>query len=178
MNQCQPRSALFNRGNLKEAKMPAALPWQKRPPSLFARILAWCNGRVRGIASFAHRRLRSAEAIVPDAGSSGEAPDLPRHSYDVSLLFRRMAALQVDRDELASDDPLLFRELQALCTLCRSKERCVLDLAQECDGPGNQDWREYCLNATTLNALGAVQNCARAAQYLRMSRSTGYLANE
>jgi len=158
--------------------MPAALPWQKRPPSLFARILAWCNGRVRGIASFAHRRLRSAEAIVADAGSSGEAPDLPRHSYDVSLLFRRMAALQVDRDELASDDPLLFRELQALCTLCRSKERCVLDLAQECDGPGNQDWREYCLNATTLNALGAVQNCARAAQYLRMSRSTGYLANE
>ena len=158
--------------------MPAALPWQKRPPSLFARILAWCNGRVRGIASFAHRRLRFAEAIVADAGSSGEAPDLPRHSYDVSLLFRRMAALQVDRDELASDDPLLFRELQALCTLCRSKERCVLDLAQECDGPGNQDWREYCLNATTLNALGAVQNCARAAQYLRMSRSTGYLANE
>ena len=158
--------------------MPAALPWQKRPPSLFARILAWCNGRVRGIASFAHRRLRSAEAIVADAGSSGEAPDLPRHSYDVSLLFRRMAALQVDRDELASDDPLLFRELQALCTLCRSKERCVLDLAQECDEPGNQGWREYCLNATTLNALGAVQNCARAAQYLRMSRSTGYLANE
>ena len=158
--------------------MPAALPWQKRPPSLFVRIFAWCNGRVRGIASFAHRRLRSAEAIVADAGSSGEAPDLPRHSYDVSLLFRRMAALQVDRDELASDDPLLFRELQALCTLCRSKERCVLDLAQECDGPGNQDWREYCLNATTLNALGAVQNCARAAQYLRMSRSTGYLANE
>ena len=160
--------------------MPAALPWQKRPPSLFARILAWCNGRVRGIASFAHGRLSSAEAsdIVADDGSSGEAPDLPRHSYDVSLLFRRMAALQVDRDELASDDPLLFRELQALCTLCRSKERCVLDLAQECDGPGNQDWREYCLNATTLNALGAVQNCARAAQYLRMSRSTGYLANE
>ena len=92
--------------------------------------------------------------------------------------FGAWSALQIDRDELASNDPLLFRELQALCTLCRSKERCVLDLAQECDGPGNQDWREYCLNATTLNALGAVQNCARAAQYLRMSRSTGYLANE
>ena len=158
--------------------MPAALPWQKRPPSLFARILAWCNGRVRGIASFAHRRLSSAEAIIADAGSSGEAPDLPRHSYDASLLFRRMAALQVDRNELASDDPLLFRELQARCTLCRSKERCVLDLAQECDAPGNREWREYCLNATTLNALGAVQNCARAPQYLRTPRSTGYLANE
>jgi len=82
------------------------------------------------------------------------------------------------RDELASNDPLLFRELQALCTLCRSKERCVLDLAQECDEPGNQGWREYCLNATTLNALGAVENCARAAQYLRTPRSTGYVATE
>src|SRR5262249_61501852 len=101
-----------------------------------------------------------------------------RHSYDASLLFRRMAALQIDRDELASNDPLLFRELQGLCTLCRSKERCVLDLAQERDELGNQGWREYCLNATTLNALGAVQNCARAAQYLRTPRSTGYLANE
>ena len=158
--------------------MPAALPWQKRRPSLFARILAWCNGRVRGIASFAHSRLSSAEAIIADAGSFGEAPDLPRHSYDASLLFRRMAALQVDRNELASNDPLLFRELQARCTLCRSKERCVLDLAQECDEPGNREWREYCLNATTLNALGAVQNRARAAQYLRTPRSTGYLANE
>jgi hypothetical protein len=68
---------------------------------------------------------------------------------------------------------LLFRELQALCTLCRSKERCVLDLAQEGDERANREWREYCLNATTLNAFGAVQNCARAAQYLRRPRSTG-----
>jgi hypothetical protein len=160
--------------------MPAALPWQKRRPSLFARILAWCNGRIKRIASFTHGRLNPAEAsdVVADDGSSDKTPDLARYSYDASLLFRRLAALQIDRDELASNDPLLFRELQALCTLCRSKERCVLDLAQECDEPGNQGWREYCLNATTLNALGAVQNCARAAQYLRMPRSTGYLANE
>ena len=156
--------------------MPAALPWQKCRPSLFARILAWCNGRARGIAPFGRSAQPSGD--VADARPSGEAPDLPRHSYDASLLFRRMALLRVDRDELASNDPLLFRELQAVCTLCRSKERCVLDLAQECDEPGNQGWREYCLNATTLNALGAVENCARAAQYLRTPRSTGYLANE
>jgi hypothetical protein len=141
----------------KEVAMPV-LPRQKRRPSLFAPILAWCTDRVRAIAP------------------SGAAPDLPRYSYDASLLFRRMALLRVDRDELESDDPLLFRELQALCTLCRSKERCVLDLAQ--DEPGNREWREYCLNATTLNALGAVQNCARATQYLRTPRSTGYLARE
>ncbi len=165
------------------------LPRQKRRPSFFASILAWCNDRVRAIAPFAGERLTAAQAsnVVEDAGPSAEAPDLPRYSYDASLLFRRMAALQVDRDELVSDDPLLFRELQALCTLCRSKERCVLDLAQEGDEldlaqegdeRANREWREYCLNATTLNALGAVQNCARAAQYLRRPRSTGYLAGE
>ena len=160
--------------------MPAVLPRQKRRSSLFARILAWCADCVRTIALFARGRLSPVQAsdVVGDARSSGEAPDLPRYSYDASLLFRRMAALQVDRDELASNDPLLFRELQGLCTLCRNKERCVLDLAQECDESANRDWREYCLNATTLNALGAVQNCARAAQYLRTPRSTGYLASE
>ena len=158
--------------------MPAALPRQRRRLSLFEPILAWCTDRVRAIALFAHGRLSPAQAtdVVGDAHSSGEAP--ARYSYDASLLFRRMAALQVDRNELASNDPLLFRELQARCTLCRSKERCVLDLAQECDEPGNREWREYCLNATTLNALGAVQNCARAAQYLRTPSSTGYLADE
>jgi len=74
--------------------MPAALPWQKRRPFLFARILAWCNDRVRAIAPFAHERLSSAGTsdVVEDARPSGEALDLPRHSYDASLLFRRMAA--------------------------------------------------------------------------------------
>jgi hypothetical protein len=86
-----------------------------------------------------------------------------------------MAALQIDREELASDHPLLFRELQALCTLCRSKERCLLDFARDGEESGNRDWREYCLNATTLDALGAVQNCARASQYLRSPRSSGRL---
>jgi hypothetical protein len=160
--------------------MPAALPRQKRRSSLFARILAWCDDRARGIVLFGRDRRSPAQAsdAVADAGSSGEAPDSARYSYDASLLFRRMAALQIDRDELASDDPLLFRELQALCTLCRSKERCVLDFAQESEGAGNQTWSEYCPNDATLNAFAALQNCPRAAQYLRKPRSTGFLASE
>src|SRR5256885_16467560 len=107
MNRCQPRSSLFNSRQPKEATMPATLPRQKRRPSLFASILAWCNNRVRAIAPSAGERLTAAQTsdVVADAGPSGEAPDLPHYSYDASLLFRRMAALQVDRDELASDDP-------------------------------------------------------------------------
>jgi hypothetical protein len=150
--------------------MPAARP------SLFASILAWCRRRARAIVPLAGERLSGPRASnVDDAGPSGEMPNFPRHSYDASLLFRRMAALQIDRDELASNDPLLFRELQGVCTLCRDKERCVLDFAQEREG--NPTRHEYCPNETTLNALAALQNCPRAAQYLRRPRSTGYLEN-
>jgi hypothetical protein len=155
--------------------MPTALARQKRGMSVFASFVAWCDDRFRGILAPLVRAYRSGGQTADAVGiarSAGEAPDPPRYHYDASLLFRRMAALQIDRDELASDDPLLFGELQALCTLCRSKERCVLDLAE---GNENRSWREYCLNAKTLDALGAVQNCARARQYLRTPRSSGYL---
>jgi hypothetical protein len=160
--------------------MPAARHQQNRRPSFIAYILSWCGRYARAIAPAAASRFIATQSsdVVEDRGASGGIPELPRHSYDASLLFRRMAALQIDRDELASDDPLLFRELQGLCALCRDKERCVLELAQESDGTGNQSWREYCPNDATLNALAAVQNCPRAAQYLRRPRSTGHLANE
>jgi hypothetical protein len=165
---------------MKEGSMPVFPPQQKRHLSVFAPILAWCHDRIRGIvAPPEHERggLGEVSGVVLDSTRSGGGmPDRARYCYDASLLFRRMAILQVDRDELASDDPLLFRELQGLCTLCRSKGRCVRDLALEGKEAGRQEWREYCPNATTLNALGAVQNCSWAARHLKTPRSTGYLA--
>jgi hypothetical protein len=154
--------------------MPAA-----RRSSLIASILAWCGCYARAIVPGKHTRFIAAQCsdVVKDRGASGGVLDLPRCSYDASLLFRRMATLQVDRDELASDDPLLFRELQGLCALCRDKERCVLESAQQHEGAENQSRRDYCPNATTLEALAAIQNCPRAAQYVRKPRSTGYLPN-
>jgi hypothetical protein len=71
-------------------------------------------------------------------------------AYDASLLFRRMKLHQIDRTYLAENDPLLFRQMQALCTLCQSKERCVGEL----DGTMSEGWPAYCLNARTLIALG------------------------
>src|SRR5262245_48697362 len=163
-----------------EVTMPAARHQQNRRPSFIVSILSWCGRYARVIAPAAVNRFIATQpsSVVEHRDVSGGIPELPRHAYDASLLFRRMAALQIDRDDLASDDPLLFRELQGLCALCCDKERCVLEFAQEYDGTGNQSWREYCPNDATLNALAAVQNCPRAAQYLRRPRSTGHLANE
>lgn len=154
-------------------------PQQKRYLSLFAPILAWCYDRITGIIAPLERERvgpREVSGAVEDPATSGG--DMPaRYCYDTSLLFRRMALLQIDRDELASDDPLLFRELQGLCTLCGSKGQCMRHFAQECDEAARQEWRDYCPNATTLNALGAVQNCSWAAQHLKTPHSTGYLAS-
>jgi len=86
----------------------------------------------------------------------------PRWFYDASLLFRRMALNHVDRAEITESDPLLFFELQGLCALCPSKERCALDLAQRKDD--DEGWREYCPNATAFAALEVEQDCGLAGQ--------------
>ena len=88
---------------------------------------------------------------------------MPHYHYDASLLFRRMILLQIDRRELARDESLLLRELQGLCTLCGSKPECVRDLSEEYLSGDPQAWHEYCPNAATLNAIGALQHCPRAA---------------
>jgi hypothetical protein len=108
--------------------------------------------------------------VAPDPQSCGFK--IP--AYDVSPLFRRLALLNIDRDELAETDPLLFHELQGLCALCQSKGRCVRELGEEGDAAERQGWHEYCPNAMTLNALGALQNCSRAARHLKTPHSTRF----
>jgi hypothetical protein len=68
---------------------------------------------------------------------------------NTSLLLRRMAILGIDSIELDSTDPLLFRELQGLCSLCQTKARCAADLDHHVPGV---NWRDYCANAATLSS--------------------------
>lgn len=97
-------------------------------------------------------------------------PEVPRYLYDSSLLFSCMQSLQIDRHGLEHDDPLLYRESQGVCALCPSKAVCVQDTAQRSDEALSEKWEKYCPNAPTLDVIGAVQNCGRAAQYFKMSR--------
>jgi hypothetical protein len=66
------------------------------------------------------------------------------------LLLSRMAVLEIDASEVNDADLLLFREMQGLCTLCRRKARCVLDLQQN---DADVSWKEYCPNAATLQSI-------------------------
>jgi len=87
----------------------------------------------------------------------------PHWLYDASLLFHRMALNQIAQTELAESDPLLFRELQGICTLCRSRDRCIADLHELLNDDHVDGWHEYCPNAPALAALAMEQNCGLAA---------------
>ena len=77
----------------------------------------------------------------------------PDQSADASLLFRWMDMLQVDRSDLARDNPPLFHELQGVCASCRSKEECAQDLANEFDHVLWIKWWSYCPNSAVLRDL-------------------------
>jgi hypothetical protein len=105
------------------------------------------------------------QATTPGAGEpNAERRSEERCILDAALLFRCMDMLRIDSKELAADDPLLYRELQGRCTLCRSRLECVEDLAADFDYERWVRWRTYCPNSTMLTAIGAVQNCIAAPQ--------------
>ena len=74
------------------------------------------------------------------------------------LLLRRMAALDLDRNEVAQTEPANVRDLQRVCTTCESHRRCARDFANHSAEP---DWKDYCPNAATLIALSALPWAAR-----------------
>ena len=81
-----------------------------------------------------------------------ESWDNAMHAFAerAQLLPRRMAALELDGDKLASVKPATVRELVERCTTCESPEQCEWDLRQD---PANPAWQVYCPNAATLMAL-------------------------
>jgi hypothetical protein len=82
------------------------------------------------------------------------------------LMRSRMVALDLDPYELTLSDPALVRHLQRQCTLCKSREGCLLDLAHECKGAAWRDrrkWREYCPNASALDILIVLQSRSKTA---------------
>ena len=69
------------------------------------------------------------------------------------LLVRRMAALNLDRKEVAQVEPQAFRDLQRICTLCESHRQCARDLLRDSSNPA---WEDYFPNVATLRALNAM----------------------
>jgi hypothetical protein len=96
---------------------------------------------------------------------SDKVPKRRRSHQDASLLFCRMDVLQIDHGKLARDEPLLYRELQGVCTLCPNKRDCALDLAGGFGGVRWDEWWLYCPNSAMLTTIGALQKCRHPLHY-------------
>ena len=70
------------------------------------------------------------------------------HAAD--LLPRRMAALNLDRTEVARTYGRVFQDLQRVCIMCEHHRRCMRDLVHDSAIPA---WKDYCPNAPTLMVL-------------------------
>lgn len=71
-----------------------------------------------------------------------------RHAADE--LPKMLQQLGFNEEELARSNPLLVRDMERVCALCRDKARCHRDLAA-CTAA--QHYHAYCLNAATLDSL-------------------------
>jgi hypothetical protein len=89
--------------------------------------------------------------------------------FDAGLLFRCMDMLQIDRSQLKRDEPLLYRELQGVCTLCRDKQDCSFDLAGGFNGLRRDAWWLYCPNSAMLTTVRALQKCGQSPRQVSAS---------
>jgi phosphohistidine phosphatase SixA len=88
-----------------------------------------------------------------------ELRQLAEHGPDAAdLLARRMAALDLDKDEIASAVPRTLQDLQRVCTMCESRRQCARDLGRDPAGPA---WENYCPNVAVLKMLNALPWVAR-----------------
>ena len=140
----------------------SALPGGQKSWSPVDAILQWCRDWTRrGSASelkcFGEEEV---ERIAKDVGvSASELRTLARFGPEAAdLLLRRMAALDLDRNEVARTEPGTFQDLQRVCTMCESHRRCARDFARD---SANPEWKDYCPNAATLIALSALPWAAR-----------------
>jgi hypothetical protein len=79
------------------------------------------------------------------------------------------AAWMCCKSKLARDKPLLYRELEGICTLCPKKRVCALDLTGGFEGMRWDEWWLYSPNSAMLTTIGALQKCGQSPRYVRAS---------
>lgn len=83
-----------------------------------------------------------------------------KDSHSADLLYKMLAALKVDAQDLTRHEPAVMRDLERLCVSCSNKRRCQYELA---DGTAPEHFHDFCPNAYTIDAL--FEQKARAAQH-------------
>jgi len=139
-----------------------ALAQGRQSQSPLKSMLAWCRAWFRGSSALDFECCGEAEIerMARDVRMSvSELRAMARKGPKAAdLLLRRMAALDLDPKEVARLEPAALRDLQRVCTMCKSHRRCASDFAHDAPLPA---WESYCPNAGTLAALSAMPWAAR-----------------
>jgi len=77
---------------------------------------------------------------------AGKWPD------SADLLTQRLAALRLDEPTIARNEPAVLRDMERVCSNCAEKQHCSHDIDVN---PTSVEWRTYCPNVATLDALEA-----------------------
>ena len=113
------------------------------------------------------------ERIARDVGVSGADLSILAGKWPdaADQLYWRMSEIKLDRKEVTHADPQVMRDLQRVCTVCRSKRRCEHELAKN---PSDPAWEKYCPNATTLSAwrLSELPELRQVRWYEKSSRQS------
>jgi transcriptional regulator with XRE-family HTH domain len=84
--------------------------------------------------------------------SPGELDELVRRGpHAADKLPQMLKALGIDEAALSRSEPLVLRDMERVCAMCKDKPRCHRDLAA---GTAGAHYEEYCLNAPTIDHLG------------------------
>jgi Family of unknown function (DUF6455) len=84
--------------------------------------------------------------------SSNDLDQLVRQGpHAADELPKMLKALGIDEGDLARTEPLVLRDMERVCTLCRHKRQCDRELAA---GTATEHYERYCPNASTIDGLG------------------------
>ncbi|MDX2202444.1 MAG: hypothetical protein NW223_06830 [Hyphomicrobiaceae bacterium] len=121
---------------------------QEHREGIFARLIA----RWREQSELSQLPAGELDRVAGELGMTGEdlASLALKGPHASDLLYERMAALGITRDDADRLAHGLMRDLERSCACCADKGQCKGDLAQHPDDPV---WKEYCPNAITLESL-------------------------
>ena len=91
-------------------------------------------------------RIANDLRIAPD-----DLEELVRHGrHAADELPKMLEQLGISEERLGQVQPLLLRDMERVCSLCKEKAQCHRDLA---DGTAAENYHGYCGNAATLESL-------------------------
>jgi hypothetical protein len=88
--------------------------------------------------------------------SPADLDELVRHGpHAADELPRLLKALGIREEDLARVEPMVLHDMERVCALCGNKRECDRDLAA---GTSAEHYREYCLNAPTIEEFDKTTN--------------------